>query len=191
MDGVLADFLGSAMTIHNKSFKDLWVNNLRNRGKFWVDEIWGISREEFWSPIISDEGFWSGLEPYPRARELIDTLHDYVGKGNVYLLTAPAPYPGCYSGKMEWILQQCPELKNKVILTKHKGLLARPDTLLIDDADHNIIQFTKAGGKAVLLPRPWNTEHNKLSSFDDGHFSDEEPYNLLYKKLRRVLWKKA
>lgn len=190
MDGVLADFISRAAQLHSRSFKDLWVNSPKNRGKFWIDEAWGLTREEFWSPIINDQEFWSELDIYPKARELVDTLNKYVGEGNLYLLTAPAPYPGCYAGKMEWILTNFPELKNKLILTKHKGLLAKPDTLLVDDADHNFESFIKAGGRAVLLPRPWNSEHKKLDVFDGSHPNDDKPYELLNKKLRKILWQK-
>jgi hypothetical protein len=37
-----------------------------------------------------------------------------------------------------------------------KELLARPDTLLIDDNEKNISAFRKSGGMAITVPRPWN-----------------------------------
>ena len=64
------------------------------------------------------------------------------------------------TGKWAWIRDNLPiYLKRTIITQAPKHLLARPDTLLIDDKDENVDGFREAGGKALLIPRPWNRAH--------------------------------
>jgi hypothetical protein len=41
-----------------------------------------------------------------------------------------------------------------------KFLCAKPDNILIDDSDKNCNSFIKAGGKAILVPQPWNNQYS-------------------------------
>lgn len=187
MDGVVADFLTACFKIHDKDSTH-W-NNPIHRGKFWVNEAWGQTNEEFWRPIRNVQQFWENLPAYAHAQDLILYLESKLPKSSIYFLSAPAPYPACHAGKVSWILEHFPEYKNRLILTQHKKFLAGNNRLLVDDADHNIQQFRSYGGQAVLLPRPWNSEHGKLNEFNDI-YGDGLPFELLIKKLDRILWKK-
>jgi len=64
---------------------------------------------------------------------------------------------------MLWVKEHLSRYYKQLIITMApKHLLAKPDTLLIDDKDENVEGFWDAGGKAILVPRPWNSNH-KLS----------------------------
>ena len=39
-------------------------------------------------------------------------------------------------------------------------LCAQAGALLIDDSDHNVIQFRNHGGQAILFPQIWNSNHH-------------------------------
>ena len=68
--------------------------------------------------------------------------------------------PGSWPGKVEWVHRYFRTFEKRLIITQApKSLLAKPDTLLIDDRDKNIEEFIAAGGQAILVPRPWNELH--------------------------------
>ena len=58
---------------------------------------------------------------------------------------------------MEWIHAHFPSwMHRQYAITPRKHLFARPDALLIDDVEENILDFEAGGGHGVLVPRPWN-----------------------------------
>ena len=48
-----------------------------------------------------------------------------------------------------------------MIFTGAKKFIAGPGRWLIDDKDANVEAFRAAGGQAITVPRPWNSEHGK------------------------------
>jgi hypothetical protein len=46
------------------------------------------------------------------------------------------------------------------LIGPRKHFACRPTTLLVDDGDHNVREWRAAGGPAILVPRPWNTNHD-------------------------------
>lgn len=90
---------------------------------------------------------------------LLDTCAQAVGRENVCIATSPTKDPDCLAGKLEWIHDHFPEwMHRQYAITPRKHLLARPDSLLIDDYSENIERFEAHGGYAITVPRPWN-EH--------------------------------
>lgn len=90
---------------------------------------------------------------------LLDTCAQAVGRENVCIATSPTTDPDCLAGKLEWIHDHFPKwMHRQYAITPRKHLLARPDSLLIDDYSENIERFEAHGGYAVTVPRPWN-EH--------------------------------
>ena len=73
----------------------------------------------------------------------------------------PITDPLCVAGKVDWINTEIPrEMRRNFLIGPNKAIAARPDALLIDDHDQNVTDFRKAGGHAILMPRPWNSLHD-------------------------------
>lgn len=109
---------------------------------------------------------------------LLDTCAQAVGRENVCIATSPTKDPDCLAGKLEWIHDHCPEwMHRQYAITPRKHLLARPDSLLIDDYSENIERFEAHGGHAITVPRPWN-----------GHWASD-PRGYLEEKLAAALQK--
>lgn len=104
--------------------------------------------------------FWKHLEWMPDGMYIIHKILCKFHRNQIYLLTTPMPNLESASGKMMWVSDNLPlHLKHTIITQAPKHLLARPDTLLIDDKDQNIDEFREAGGQGILVPRPWNRDY--------------------------------
>lgn len=113
-----------------------------------------------------DRSFWQNLEWMNDGRDILRAITDIFEPEKIYLLTKMMPNAETASGKMIWIQNNLPLYSNRVILITLgvlKSLLARPDTLLIEDCDKYVDGFREAGGKALLVPRPWNRLHRQAN----------------------------
>jgi 5'(3')-deoxyribonucleotidase len=115
-----------------------------------------ITDKEFWNGL--DYRFWCDLRMYTASLSLLGWLET---KGEVYLATSPTLSPSCVAGKYSWVMNWLPEYRRRLFIGTSKEAFAGPDSILIDDRDKNCDRFREAGGKAVLVPRPWN-----LAGFD-------------------------
>lgn len=150
MDGVLADFYGYAMKLHG-------IETWPAPSKRGVDQLLGISRDEFWNLTYGlDANFWLNIEPYPYAREFVDLLSK-LPLTTLYVLSRPTNHGRCHQHKFEWIKKYFPELTENVMLARDKSLCARSNHLLIDDDEDNTIPFQIHGGKSLLFPQIWNS----------------------------------
>jgi len=104
---------------------------------------------------------WANVPPSDELEFLLDSCIRLVDKENICILTAPiVTSPGCLEGKLSWIHNYLPSwLHKQYLIGPLKYFCARPDALLIDDADHNVDAFRAYGGQALLVPRPWNSLH--------------------------------
>lgn len=154
MDGVLVDFVGGIYRAFGVPY-DYGIS--ATKWKFYADM--GLSFEEFDS--ICNIDFWARLDWMRDGRAILNTIIDKIQPiASIYLVTAPMPNPGSSTGKTLWVKKHISWLKERLIITQaSKALMAGPDTLLIDDKDQNVIEFQKAGGQAILVPRPWNSEY--------------------------------
>jgi 5'(3')-deoxyribonucleotidase len=150
MDGVLCDFVTDAMAIHGRKYDP----NKWPKGEWDVAKVLGISVKEFWGGIRMNGGemFWAGLNPYPWAKDLVREL---LKIDQVIIATAPSRAASCYSGKRTWLMDHgFGDLASMFGSEKH--LLSQPGRTLIDDGVHNTTKWEEAGGRAVLVPQPWN-----------------------------------
>lgn len=161
MDGVLCDFVGGACKAHGWTRDQLeaaWPP-----GRYGMAAGMGLTPEEFWAPINSKgEEFWSDLEPMHWFQELIDLVEQLVSD-NWYVVTAPSRHPDCFSGKAVWIKWHRGTLFNRLVITNHKHLLAKPGALLIDDREATIDKFVAAGmgrSDGILFPARHNSLHH-------------------------------
>lgn len=157
MDGVITDFIGAINKVHRKENP---FDDPKNRGVYAVEKLWKMTAKEFWKPADSME-FWEGLEKTPEADWIVDIVIGRFGLNNVAILTAPSLFDGCMAAKKRWMERHYPLLAKRIIFCAAgvKEFLAGPNKVLVDDRDSNIIEFQKAGGVGVLVPRPWNVRH--------------------------------
>lgn len=117
-----------------------------NKHDWTVREFWDAIPRQAWATV-------------PESREfhwLLKQCERLVGR-EIYLCTSPTQDPDCLAGKLEWIHEHCPGwLHRQYAITPRKHIGANPRTLLIDDRNDNCLQFIANGGKACLVPRPWN-----------------------------------
>lgn len=159
-DGVLADFVGGACRVHGKCNPFVLKKNL---GQFELVKLWNMTEAEFWKPIdATGEFFWTELEPTAEAKDIVDLAVGVFGLENVAVLTAPSSDLGCVPGKRAWMKRWFPKLERKMIFANasNKHFLAGPGRFLVDDRDSNIEDFTASGGTGILVPRPWNKDHD-------------------------------
>lgn len=110
----------------------------------------------FWNAIRRD--IWASCPVSDEFRLLIDLSQRAVGE-NIKILTKAVNYEGCLDGKRDWMNANLPDwLCDKFVIVGDvcKDVAANSESLLIDDSDKNVEDFRKAGGQAILMPRPWN-----------------------------------
>lgn len=163
LDGVMANFMDGAARRHglpnpyeadaNATAYDCW-------------ELMGLTEDEFWEPL--DEEFWINLEPMPDADAILLHVEKRLGKENVCFLTSPCKrHSRCASGKVEWIAKHYPEYSRRFLVGPSKHFCAHPGALLIDDYEVNCQKFSAHGGRAILVPRPWNRLRDSTDSAGD------------------------
>lgn len=120
----------------------------------------GMTEKAFWE--AQDEQFWTGLKFTKDAPELLDYLYSL--EIPLFLLTSPTLNNAGWSQK--WIRNNLPGFfhDKRYLIGPTKWVCATPDSLLIDDAEKNIIPWNKAGGIGLLWPKPWNY----MNGIEDG-----------------------
>jgi len=154
MDGVLADFITGICAAHNKPTP---YDKVESQGVWDTDKLMGIEARAFYAPC--NENFWKNLWATRECEGILACAVGKVGTSNVALLTSPTNNPGCVPGKKAWVQKHMPVLLKQMIFTGAKHYVSGPGKLLVDDNDHNVTEWRKAGGKAILIPRPWNSMH--------------------------------
>jgi 5'(3')-deoxyribonucleotidase len=102
----------------------------------------------------------------PDGQQILADVETIAGAENVCLLSAPSEHPGSATGKIKWIQKHLPGYRKRYLLGPSKGFVAAPGKILVDDGDHNIADWNKKGGYAVLVPRPWNSLHHLTTTPD-------------------------
>lgn len=99
--------------------------------------------------------FWAQLHKTKEANVILCLVKKF---RPVILTTAALYSPGVYDGKASWLRRHLPEYYNegRFLIGGTKHQLAGPDKLLIDDSEANCIDWCANGGKAIMVPRPWN-----------------------------------
>lgn len=159
LDGVLTDFTSGVHRAFNMPYayadypytKGLWD---------WFAEA-GLT----WNQVdsVCNAGFWACLEWMFDGKGIYHEVRKYarLSDSSLNLLTTPMKNINSTVGKLTWIREQLGENRRKqaLITGADKKIFAGPDTLLIDDRNKNIEEFIAAGGRGLLVPRPWNKAH--------------------------------
>lgn len=174
MDEVLTDFVEGSLRIHG------WTRERLERvwqpGSWSIIEPMGMTADEFWAPInAAGEEFWLGLEPTPWARDLIEGIDRLTC--DWYIVSSPSQSPSAYSGKVGWLRRFLNDGFDRVVITGHKHLLARPGNVLVDDREESVEQFIDAGGQGIVFP----------SRYNSLHWQAENPVRFVLTELRRLI----
>lgn len=155
MDGVVTNFrLGAIKACgHKEDTFPIGIWSTR--------ESMGLNVSEFWNYIDVTPEFWANLELLPHATELVKLCESYF---DLFFLSTPCHNPESYSGKVKWMDKYFPKYRNKLILAHQKHLLAKPDCILADDSPENCENFTKYGGKGILVPSKGNELYAELDN---------------------------
>lgn len=176
IDGVLADFVRGALAFHGVAIP---IENVR-----WdFDKQIGITPQQFWDPLGRD--FWATLPTLADGFALLRTVENMVGEARIGLLTAAAGTPGCIDGKRDWVKKYLPQYLPRMYTGTRKDLLASRTKLLIDDRDENCRDFQTGGGRAVLIPRPWNENRDQCrgGDFDVGSVAERVREHVYFTRL--------
>lgn len=152
MDGVLVDFVGACERLFGF---DRWKVVIP--GEFYIHKWLKCDRDWLWKEV-QDAGhnMWAHAEPCPWMGELLLFLHRTFEQ--VVVVTHSQDWPGCYSGKWEWLKKHYPGSGQPVFI-KEKWRLAAPGCVLVDDFDGNVGDWVAHGGHAALFAQPWNLFH--------------------------------
>lgn len=154
-DGVYADFVTGILAAMNIEFPgyDRWP--------------WGHVFDIF--PLIGtcwaeaskycDADFWANLPWMPDGAKILHSVLTRFRPEETMVLTKPMDHDDSYTGKARWITEHMPALRRRLVPTHiSKAEFAFDwNCLLIDDSEENYNDFTRAGGAAILVPRPYNT----------------------------------
>lgn len=168
MDGVIANFTKQACKTMGEPYPA--TEELADYG--WLFRKYG---DASCYKRLKGHLFWSSIEKFPWADELIDIV-DEESKGNWIFLTKPMIDQYCYSGKAEWMMNHYRKyLKKLTIIAEDKSNLVRgPRDVLIDDHPKNVDLWSKAGGPTIF----WT---------EVGDQYDPEKIKLRLTKLRESL----
>lgn len=153
-DGLFADFVTGILKAMKISFPgyDAWP--------------WGRVFDIF--PLIGsnwaeaskfcDAAFWANLSWMPDGAAIYGEVFTRFLVDETMLLTKPMDHDGSYSGKAQWVTEHMPELRRRFVPTHiaKSEFACGPNSLLIDDSQENCEAFGRAGGSAILVPRPYN-----------------------------------
>jgi 5'(3')-deoxyribonucleotidase len=151
MDEVLADFHGSYIHL---CAKNKWDCPIKELGE------WVILPDDHMKKL--DCYWWSKLPWTKWGSCLFSLCQTIFGADNLWLCSTPTEWHGCRDGKREWVESHLGKTYvDRLILTGHKELLAKPDRLLIDDRVRNCERFVAEGGHAYVFPAPSNFRHKQ------------------------------
>jgi len=156
MDGVIADFTKGICELRQLPYP-YHDGNHEALGEWSMAKLWGISDNQFWKGVDAD--FFENLDPTEEAHDIVRLLEGYFGS-RIYILSTPGSKPETMVGKHRWLHKHFPQFTRKRnLLGACKHVCARATSLLVDDGDHNVKDFTEAGGLVHLYARRWNANH--------------------------------
>jgi 5'(3')-deoxyribonucleotidase len=120
----------------------------------------GLTEADFWA-AIDDYEFWSGLDPTPEARAIVELALEHLPVEGIWVLTSASQGEDCKRGKRDWMARHFPQFAERIIYSRTKGDFADRASILLDDGQQNVDAFRAAGGIAWLVPRPWNDDHER------------------------------
>lgn len=150
LDGVLADFLTHACARFGRELSELPT------GIYDLARLFEMPWAEIDAQIGRDYTFWRHVPTYPWTKNVITMLREAQTDGvigDLFVLSSPwQQSPECHKAKLEWCDVNLGIPTSDVILTPHKGLLAGPNRLIIDDLPSHCEEWCRRGGYAITFP---------------------------------------
>ena len=150
MDGAIVDFVGGACEYYGQPHhKRNWPP-----GQYDICKVLELSPKYFWDNLPPH--FFYNLLPMHDAGRIVE----FFDTQYTCILSSPAGDPQIATDKIRWLAKYFPQFVKRFLLGPDKNFVAAPNHVLIDDSDKNVTEFRKAGGKAILVPRMWNSRHS-------------------------------
>lgn len=167
MDGVVADFTAGLCAAFNIPFTNYPYSMPHGLWDYveYVEQYYGVTWDQV-KQVCSDRSFWVELPGLPKSDNLYKALTLIYEHDVRFLTTSTGDFDAVFDGKREWLEGRgwaTSHDKRMILLEpgETKEQYARPDTVLLDDQDKNIQDFRHGGGRAILVPRPWNNRHRE------------------------------
>jgi len=153
LDGVLVDLV---LGISNALGKAWPYNDPKYFGEPHLNKVFDI--DVLWDKLSPE--FWANLPWSFDGSEILAYCEKRYEPKNICILTAPANEASAI-GKMRWMERHLPyyHSRRQYFIGWQKDFMAEPRATLIDDTSDNTDLFSLRGGKAILVPRPWNRLH--------------------------------
>lgn len=152
LDGVCANFVKAICKEHGRPDPYTEAENL---GCYNMAHLWGMPEEKFYAPLNNIK-WWVNVDPMPDLPAIKELIFKYFKVEDICILSEPPSIaPLAMIGKWIWCKDHLPEIKNRLFGTT-KDFCACENIILLDDDQYKIDRFRMAGGRGVLMPRPWN-----------------------------------
>ncbi|MEK0324493.1 MAG: hypothetical protein QQN63_02220 [Nitrosopumilus sp.] len=153
LDGVCVDFVRGMCELHNRPNP---YSDSKNLGHYGLDEIWNMSKDEFFPSDLNNADWWEKLNPMDDLGGILEIIKKFFRVDDICVLSFPPKNcPKAMEGKLAWCHTYLPSVRYQ-LFGNTKNFCACQDTVLLDDDDYKIDVFRMNGGRAVTVPRPWN-----------------------------------
>ena len=166
MDGVTVDLISGIKKLFG--WPDEWYPK-----QYFIEDEWGIPFHDFVATIqAAGEDFWCDLKPIPEGVEMVRRFLEKTE--HVVMLSSPLCGAQSASGKIKWLNEYIPEIKDKYIITVQKSYISGVGRLLIDDWGKNILSWCDKG-IGIFLKSTYSDEYeNKIHA-------------LTYKEIEKII----
>jgi hypothetical protein len=154
MDGLLADlFEKVAQEIHQKSYKDLSIEEKNEAKRIWTDKEEAM---KFFDKQGGIEAFFANLPTFgDRTKQIIDTVTEFAGEYRICSHPAAKDREASKRGKIEWIKKHLSPAPVEMFFPQNKADYALNEdglpNILIDDFPPYIKHWRDAGGIAIQM----------------------------------------
>jgi hypothetical protein len=170
LDGVVCDFAAGSLAAHR-----IWMHPKEVGWDFPAQVGFKPGYDPaFWRPL-EHRSFWANLDPLPDGLATFRILEDALGRDRLGVLSSSL-CPGATDGKRDWLRRHLPGWEAEASFSAVKWKHAAPCKVLVDDHGPTVERFRAAGGRAVLVPRPWNPRRGETCDrglFDAGDLAAE------------------
>lgn len=166
MDEVLVAFSKYVINYYNLDMNDNF--DYRKNNSYWWNDCKKVEQSYF-ENLLNQQGTFINPEPEENAIETITKLHN---EGfEIHIITMPQYSNHCVVEKIQWIKKYLPfiNVNTNVHFTGNKGVIAKPNRILLDDAYHNLFSWHYNNGVAIAFKDfGWNKDWKgmRVNCFD-------------------------
>lgn len=161
MDGVLVQLIPHILNYINQDWGTFYEEE--DLTSFYLEENINLPDRVIYRYFCEHGTFGPERKPYSGA---VHAMQRLVANEKVWPLICTSPMLGhanCEREKREWVAKHLPFFPQKdIIFTSHKFLI--DGDMLIDDKPANVEAFADAGGRSIVVDRPWNQDVKETRS---------------------------